>query len=124
MAGSVADVSIGVVETVAAGVSVGIAGMTDGDPAGVAGSFNILGIDDIHNSLTRGQRRELDSVIGAVVRDFHVYPPRLGEVRERLTDTGITNMMILARLELHWNTDEQRIGYVSTQTRIVDRANV
>ena len=98
--------------------------MADGDPAGVAGSFNILGIDDIHNSLTRGQTRELDSVIEAVVCDFHVYPPRLGEVRERLTDTGITNMMILARLELHWNTDEQRIGYVSTQTRIVDRANV
>ena len=55
---------------------------------------------------------------------LELYPPRLGTVRERLTDTGITNMMILARLDLHWKTDEQRIGYVATQTRIVNRANV
>ena len=118
-----AGISTGAVE-IDAGVSVGTAGIAAGEPAGVAGSLDLTGFVDIHNSMSQGETRELDSAIEASVRDLHQYPPSIAEVRERLTDGGITNMMILARLELHWAVDEQRIGYVATQTRIVNRANV
>ena len=118
-----AGISTGAVE-IDAGVSVGTAGIAAGEPAGVAGSLDLTGFVDIHNSMSQGETRELDSAIEASVRDLHQYPPSIAEVRERLTDGGITNMMILARLELHWAVDEQRIGYVATQTRITHWANV